>query len=220
MVTPSRSLSPSAFRSSGGAAALTILAALSGCSRGPAAVRPVAVDSGDASRCAIEQYDKNGDGALDDAELAAVPGIKKHTDKYDKDGDGKISRDEIAGRIDLWAEQGMGIRSVDVVVRLDRQPLSGANVRLVPEPYLGDGPKEADGVTDASGFARLSVAKEDLPEALQKAHFRGVFGGTYKIEITHPKRKLPEKLNVHTELGEEVARDTIGDRVELELTSR
>ena len=46
---------------------------------------------------------------------------------------------------------------------------------------------------------------------------RGVYGGTYKIEITHPNVQVPAKYNTSTTLGEEVARDTLGDRLVLKL---
>ena len=165
-------------------------------------------------------YDANGDGALDDVELAAVPGILMHKDKYDLDGDGRVSRQEIADRIALWRSQAMGITSIDVIVKLDKRPLAGAEISFVPEEYLGPGPKVATGVTDARGYAKMGVALEELPEALRTARLRGVFGGVYKIEVRHPQRSLPERYNASTQLGDEIARDTLRERITLELTSQ
>ncbi|HMO87345.1 MAG TPA: hypothetical protein PKC18_20740, partial [Lacipirellulaceae bacterium] len=155
-----------------GSRALRLAATLvlaTGCSRGPGAIGPVSVDPGGAASAAMAAYDANGDGALDDVELAAVPGILMHKDKYDLDGDGRVSRQEIADRIALWRSQAMGITSIDVIVKLDKRPLAGAEISFVPEEYLGPGPKVATGVTDARGYAKMGVALEELPEALRTA---------------------------------------------------
>lgn len=193
---------------------------VAGCSSRPAAIEPAYIDPGSASAQAMEQYDKNGDGALDEAELAAVPGIEKHKEKYDSDGDGRVSEKEIAGRLEVIEDQAVGIRSLRVVVQLDRRPLRGATVRFVPESYLGDALKVATGVTDTRGGTKVSVKMEDLPEALKQARMGGIFAGTYRIEVTHAKIDVPSKYNVKTTLGEEIARDTVGERVVLELTTK
>ncbi len=157
---------------------------------------------------------------LSDEELAAVPAIKKYKQLYDQDGDGAVSQQEIADRIDLWKDQGVGIRSLNVLVLLAGRPLPGASVRFVPEPYLGDGPKVALGHCDQNGATKVTVAMEDLPEALRTARMGGIFGGSYKIEVTHPKIKLPSRYNSQTTLGEEIARDTVRERVMLKLEKK
>ncbi|WP_148074729.1 EF-hand domain-containing protein [Bythopirellula goksoeyrii] len=191
--------------------------ALAGCSSGPTAIRPVDIDADQAGDQAIEFYDKDGDGTLNVDELAAVPGVLKYLDKYDQNADGLVSGDEITERVELWDDQAMGIRTLDVEVTIGARPLQGAEVRFVPESYLGDGPKVASGTTDSKGFAKISVAVDELPDDLRKARMRGLFGGTYKIEVTHPTLKVPATYNTETTLGEEVARDTIGDWLVLKL---
>ncbi len=185
--------------------------AIAGCSSGPRAIAPVDIDADQAAERAIEMYDKDGDGTLNASELSEIPGIQKHLDKYDLDADGIVSADEITGRIELWEEQAMGIRTLEVQVIMENRPLGGANVRFVPEAFLGDGPKIASGTTDSKGFAKISVAADELPEDLRKARMRGIFGGIYKIEITHPNLNVPARFNTATTLGEEVARDTTDD---------
>ncbi|TWU22795.1 hypothetical protein [Bythopirellula polymerisocia] len=190
---------------------------LVGCNSRPTAIEPVEIDADQAGELAIEMHDKDGDGALSSSELQAVPGILNHLEKYDLDEDGMVSSQEITERIELWNDQAMGIRTLDVEVSMDNRPLSGASVRFVPETFLGDGPKPASGMTDSKGFAKISVAVDELPEDLRKARMRGIYGGTYKIEITHPSMNIPSKFNTATTLGEEVARDTIGDWLVLKL---
>lgn len=198
----------------------TLLAVIVGCSNRPATIKPVRINAKAASANAISQYDKNGDGVLGDDEMTAVPGILKHKDKYDTDGDGMVSREEIANRISLWETQGIGILSLNVVVRLAGKPLPGASVRFVPEDYLGAGPKVATGECNQIGETKVSVANSELPEVLRAARLGGLYGGTYKIEITHPKVTIPEKYNTVTTLGEEVARDTVRERIVLNLQKK
>ncbi|MBX3434509.1 MAG: hypothetical protein KF847_14405 [Pirellulales bacterium] len=197
------------------------VAALSlGCSGKPAAIAPVAISAGRAGEAAIAAYDRDGDGCLNDAELAAVPALALYKEKYDADNSGCISAGEIADRIASWRNQGVGLRTLAIDVLLDDRPLVGAEVRMIPEEYLGDGPQEATGRTDASGTAKMSVAPEHLPEAARQARMLGVLGGTYRIAVSHPRIKLPQRYVDGAALGDEIARDTIGDRIVLKLASR
>jgi len=197
-----------------------LLLALAGCSSSPDSIEPVDIDPDQASTQAIELYDDNSDGSLDDGELAQVPGMLRYKEKYDANGDGLVSRQEIAERVVGWSDGGVGFRTLDVLVLLDNRPLPGASVKFVPETYLGEEPKVGTGETDAAGHAKISVAVEHIPEDLRMARMRGMFGGTYRIEVTHPEKQLPERYRNGTALGEEIARDTIGDRVILNLTSK
>ena len=193
---------------------------LGGCNSNPAAIEPIDVDPTKASGEAMRLYDANGDDALDDAELASVPGILRYKDKYDANQDGIVSRQEIADRIGGWSEKGVGFRTLDVTVLLDKRPLPGAIVRFVPEPYLGEAPKVGTAETDGAGHAKMSIAVEHIPEDLRTARMRGMFGGTYRIEVTHPGKSIPERYRNGTALGDEIARDTIGDRIVLNLSSK
>ena len=199
---------------------LTAIALGVGCNSRPSTLDAVSIDAASAADGAIAQADANGDQSLDDAELAKIPGMLKQKEKYDVDGNGVVSKQEIADRINLWASQGLGVKTLAVEVTLDGRPLPEATVTFVPEPFLGEGPKPATGVTDVNGATKVSVANEHLPEQLQQARLRGLYGGIYRIEVTHPQRTIPAKYNTATTLGEEIARDAAPDRVKLQLRSR
>ena len=186
---------------------LVNLAALAGCSQRASRISPVDIDASSASSEAMELYDKNADGALAGDELNAVPGIKKYLDKYDRDSDQRVTRDEIATRLGDWGSQKLALMGRSYVVMLDGRALEGATVTLVPEAYLGDSIKPATGVTAVNGLVRMSHAEEDLPKSANGRSIPGVKGGTFKIQITHASRKIPEKYNTATELGDEIAYD-------------
>jgi hypothetical protein len=193
---------------------------LAGCSSQPSAIKPVDIDPVDASRQAIELYDKTQDGALSDEELSAVPGIAKYKNLYDQDGNGTVSQDEVATRLGLWSEQGLGFRPLNVVVLVDGRPLPGASLEFVPEPYLGPNVKRATGLTDDSGMASLAVAVEDMPPELAELPIDGVMGGTFKVRVKHPTVKLPPRFNTETLLGEEIAFDTIRERATVSIKTK
>lgn len=193
-----------------------------GCSTAPQAVEPVDVRPASAATQAMTMYDANGDSYLDDNELAAVPGIQTAKPFYDQDGDGKVSEDEIVARLQLWNEQGLGFRPLAIFVLLDGKPLANAEVKLIPEPYLGAAVKPAAGKTMPDGSVNVTVEREDLPAALKTRgkRFFGVTGGTYKIEILSASQDLPPKFNTETTLGVEVALDTIHANHYLNLQSK
>ena len=73
-----------------------------------------------------------------------------------------------------------------------------------------------------TGLARLTHADEDLPKSTNGRPIAGVKGGTYKVQITHPTKKIPAKYNTATELGEEMAYDVNPNDalIRLSLTSK
>ena len=81
------------------------------------------------------------------------------------------------------------------------KPLAGAEVKFVPETFLGDDIKTASGKTNQAGMARLSVA------TTSRADPPGVAFGLYRVEITKPGDNIPAKYNTETTLGQEVALD-------------
>ena len=183
------------------------LAVASGCSQRPSAVYAPYVDAVDASAKAMSLYDTNHDGFLDEKELEACPGILGSLGVYDADGDHQISREEIENRIGSWATAGPGMMSVECRVTLDGRPLGGATVRFIPEPYLEGSIKPASGVTRDNGIASISLAADDLPSQLKRA--KAMNAGTYRVEITHPTAKIPDRYNVHTVLGRDVSKQTV-----------
>jgi hypothetical protein len=171
---------------------------------------------------ALGAYDKNSDGRLAGEELEAVPGVKKYVALYDQDGDGAISSEELEARFAGWKEQGLSLRRLDIRLLVDGRPLSGATVKFAPEPYMTDWVKPATGTTDSAGLAKMSVSPHDLPASLRESGsgIRGVYVGTYKVEVTHPSVRLPAGYMAGTLLGEEIARDTVPPSIQLPLSSR
>jgi hypothetical protein len=192
-----------------------------GCGTTASRVSPVEIDASSATSQAMEMYDKNGDGALAADELNAVPGIKRHIDRYDRDGNKQVSKEEIASRLQDWGSNQLALMGRTYVITLDGRPLSGATVTLVPESYLGPNVKPASGITGPTGLTRMSHAEQDLPKSANGRSIPGVKGGTFKVQITHPTQKVPEKYNTATELGDEIAYDinTTDAAVTLPLTS-
>ena len=91
--------------------------------------------------------------------------------------------------------------SVRCSVSHNGQPLQGAEVKFVPEKFLGSEIKTASGVTDAGGVAMISApqSRPDDPA--------GVPPGFYRVEITQSGLAIPAKYNTDTVLGAEIASD-------------
>lgn len=187
-------------------AAPLALALLAGCSKAPDRLDAAGISSGSASEAAIAEYDADGDGAIADVELDKVPALKYSMRLLDADGDKKITADEIAARLDRWAEDRVAFLETDCMVTLGGRPLADATVTLVPEKFLGEAVHPATGTTDRGGSVLLSVAAEFLPNAAIK----GVQCGFYKVTVTHPTKKIPAKYNAAstTPLGCEVSQDS------------
>ncbi len=202
-------------------AALTIVA-LAGCSSQPRAVTMPEIDPSTAAQQAVELCDKNGDGKLSDEELKSIPGILKWKQLYDLDGDKFVSQQEIVERLKKWQSDKLAFRSISLSVKLNGRPVPNVQVQMTPESYLGDAVKPAKGITNKRGFASVSVAPEDLPEALKQRGIKigGVYPGTYKITLTNSQMKLPSVDSTGIPLGAEVARDTVDSSIDISLTSR
>ncbi|TWU28450.1 EF-hand domain-containing protein [Bythopirellula polymerisocia] len=186
---------------------------LEGCSRGPAAVQVPDVDPADASQQAMELYDTDHDGALSDKELVSCPGIQRHMQLYDKDGNGSLSLEEVEEQIRQLLSSRVGVTSLRVDVRMNGRPLPGAQVKIVPEKYLGENVKTAYGTTNPRGTAAMDIRDEDSPAS--EHGLRGVHYGTYKVEVTHPEISIPEKYNTQTTLGYETEKGNPNFVVEL-----
>ena len=204
----------SAFRVSA-FVAMSLMLVTVGCNRNSPPDNPLAMA---VAQKVIKRNDKNGDGLLIASELSGLYGNRSSfKEGYDLDGDGKLSRDELARRIDTWQKESPIPHVVDVIVLLGGAPLAGATVRMVPDFDPGDGSQAKSAQTDATGTAHFEVALEDLTKALNKPDYRGVFGSNFKVEITHPQRKIPAKHNVNSQLTAELPRDTPRTEIRVEL---
>src|SRR4051794_9561452 len=84
---------------------LAALVAIPGCK----GVKSYMVDPVVASKAAIDKYDKNGDGLLDQTELKACPALLRELRAYDESKDKKLSAEEIGAQIKEMYERGFGM---------------------------------------------------------------------------------------------------------------
>ena len=185
-----------------GVSSLVILA---GCMGGPTRMKPPSIDPALVGQRALSQYDTDGDGGISGKELDKCPGIKRRLQAYDTNIDTKVSAEEIANRVREWQATKLAIISVMGELRMDGQPLSGANIQFIPEDFLSEHLKVASGTTDDSGYFSVAIDDSELPD--DQKGLTGAQVGVYKVSITHPSRSIPEKYNSATHLGIEVARD-------------
>lgn len=173
-----------------------------GCSRRPSRIKPPPIDAKAAGKLALQYYDTDKDGLIGGAELQKAPALNASIENLDTNNDKKISADEITARIETWQRDRVGKMSVMVTVNHRGRPLVGAKVRFVPEKFLGDKVLVAEGITDESGYADLSV-----PPDPNEPDIRGVHCGLYRVEITKQGLPLPDIYNTQTILGQEVSND-------------
>lgn len=172
-----------------------------GCDSGPTRLVPPELDATASAQRAMELFDSNKDGKIDDEELDAVPGLKAAINEVDTDGDGAVTADEITARIVAWQDSKLGRQEIECRVLRDGEEVDGAEVTFVPEKFLGDVLQEASGVTNESGVAIISVPVDPTnPEDAGGVEF-----GFYRVEITKPGESIPAKYNSETTLGQEVA---------------
>jgi hypothetical protein len=174
---------------------LAAILAISGCG----GIKSHMVDPVVASKAAMEQYDKDGDGLLDKTELKGCPALLRELRVYDQSKDEKLDAEEIGSQIAEMYARGFGLTSLNCNVNLDGSPLSGATVKFIPETFLGPEIKEASGVTNANGATSLGISPDELPKEIRRAKLMRV--GIYRVEVTHPTKKIPARYNTETELG-------------------
>ncbi len=178
---------------------LTIILCFAGCAKAPSRVIPEAPAS-NSSAAAISAHDVDKDGLLNEQELQKAPGLKAALKQADANGDGKLSAAEIDQRIAAWAKSRVGRMSVACTVTRRGAPLADAEVRFVPESFLGAALQAATGKTNAQGFVMPSAPQtEDKPP--------GLAPGYYRVEVTTAGNDVPAAYNTETTLGAEIAPD-------------
>ena len=77
--------------------------------------------------------DKDGNGALSPTELQAAPPIADRMGRFDIDHNGEVSKEELRKNLARIFDPEIGlVVAASCMVQRNGQPLSGAEVRLVP----------------------------------------------------------------------------------------
>jgi hypothetical protein len=150
---------------------------------------------------AIEQYDKDGDGALSESEIEACPGLLSAAPRVDVDKDGSITADEIARRIKYYKSAPVRVVSGSIRVLKKGKPLEGATVTFEPETFLGEDFQPCSGVTDDLGDTFISR---------ENAEFPGIYLGFYRVrvsKIVKGKETIAKAYNTESTIGFESAAD-------------
>lgn len=135
----------------------------------PATLKPAAVAEAIFTRC-----DADGDKRLTTEEREAASAVKAAAKELDTDGDGSVSFDELVHWLESVRQSRIAISSLSVEVRHNGQLVGNARVHLTPDPAMGGAIQDAEGVTDDSGIAVLSVVGAGTP---------GVNCGLYDVTI-------------------------------------
>jgi hypothetical protein len=147
-----------------------------GCTGGPRPVPTQYIDPDGAAKKAMEMYDTNHDGKISGAELDKVPSLKFSLKQHNISLEKGCTADDIAKRIRTWADSKVGSMGFSCQVTKNGQPFQGAEVKFIPESFLGEGLKGGMGKS-GGGMAAISapiVNKDDPP---------GIPPGFYKVEI-------------------------------------
>ena len=187
-----------------------LLFASTSCSQLPERIEMTELNPSAAAERAIQQYDTNGDGALSEDEYSKSPVLARARQQFDSDGDGSITQADIEARLQSWLDNEIALQVLPVQVMWRDRALSDATVRFVPEEFLGDAFRPAEGVTDSYGIANIVHAPEDRPDP---EYPQGVRVGLYRVEVTKQedgKQIIPTKYNEETTLGQEVASGAAG----------
>jgi hypothetical protein len=178
---------------------------LGGCRFSSSTIEVPEWDPAAAADRALSEYDTNGDRKLSREELKKSPGLLSAIDAFDQDGDRSISGDELTSKLNEIRQQDAALVEITCVVTRGGQPLEGATVKFVPEPFMGEDVKPAMGVTARDGTAFPSVDEQELPEDF-RGRVRGVPCGVFRVLVTHPTIAVPARYNTQTELGRIISR--------------
>jgi hypothetical protein len=185
--------------------ALVTVAAVSaaGCAKRTEKLAPPEVSPASAAAKAMELYDADKDASLSKKELEKVPGILKVVGRYDADKDGKVSQGELQDRLEKFVNNQLGQMSYSCLVTMGGRPLQDAEVRFVPESFLEGMIQPAKGLTDAAGSAVMTL--DPALAAPGSVLGLGVQWGIYKIQVSHPSARIPDRFGANSTVGLEIS---------------
>ena len=173
-----------------------------GCS-GPQRVAGPEFDSEGAAAQAMELYDSNSDGVLNEQELKASGALQNALAEMDTNSDGELSEEEIRNRVDYFVQGRDGRISLMCRVVKGSSPVPGATVTFVPEPFMESMIESAAGQTNPNGEAIINIDDQ----------FGGIQPGFYKVKISRKsasgKESIKAKFNEETILGQEITSGSI-----------
>ncbi len=157
-----------------------------GCGR-PAPKAPDIDPSAMAAK-AIELYDTNGNGKIDGDEFLKTPGLGFALREMDKNKDKALSADEIQERLEAWKSSGITLTAATVVCRVKGKRVKEGTLKLIPDPFLGEGFLPAEGEI---------VNGSCQPAAPNPGNYQAVPVGFYSVELTSPQGNFePGKVGV------------------------
>ena len=175
------------------------IVSLTGCFGGPAPVKAPEWDVEAIGTACMAQVDTDGDGFITKSEAKEnAPGLNYALQQLDLNGDKKLDIDEIKTRFQDLKDSKTGVQGFSVKMSYKGRPLPEAEVRLVPEAFLGGAVEEAEGTVIDSYTGQVDF---DIPGD----EFYGVRPGMYRIEVRSDAVKIPPKYNDETTLGVDVA---------------
>ena len=192
-----------------------LCAALAGCGGKSAPLSAPTYDPAGMAQAAVSQYDKNGNGRLDGAELDAIPALKLSLAAIDTNKDKAISLDELTTRFESYKAANVGALGVSVTVRVNGTRMGGVAVTFVPEDCMKGTATGGSGTTGDDGAA-----------AIQSDGVPGLPLGLYKITLSKKgasgNEELPARYNAQTTLGREIVADPRGGTptIELDVSTR
>jgi hypothetical protein len=179
------------------------LLAQSGCMNQPPRIVAPSLDANAAGEEAIKLFDKNKDNKISGAEFDQVPSLLQALPTVHSTKEKGITAADIASRILAWQKRNDGrVGGVFAMVTRNGKPLVGAEVKFVPEKFMGGNMPvcKGEGPTGTDGGVVISVP-------IEPGEPRGVPPGYYRVEITMPDGSIPAKYNTQSIFGEEVAAD-------------
>jgi len=181
---------------------LSLVSLMLGCGSGPPAPAVPKIDAAASATAAMDEYDLNKDGFIDQAELKSAPSLKEAEKVIDSNSDGKLSRDEIEQRLNKYSAQGMALMSFSCSVTMNGAKKAEIEVEMVPEKFMLGSINMGKGKTDVNGIVRFKQEGQE---------FEGVAPGFYKIKlIKDGSLTFPARFNENTVIGKEIALDRMG----------